>query len=317
VGGGNVNTVRKILNWIVNFVLGGVSFFTAMRFWILDLNTIDYITGVCLMIIAIIGAGKFLVGWKIPFIDNFPLITKAFNSFRTRPERYMKMVEKGDFSIVFLFLNFIEGIVKTMKNIGKIIIGFLTFIFKLNPKTSWANAAVIGLYYAIIRELFARYGLLSVTVEILLKQDGEFYKWFGLYTVGLIVALLGVNSIGWEDLTKWTSRVNFKKLIKLRDELIKLDVKLNTEIVKNSLNKAYTLLALVKMFIREEEHTKIKNLLDDINYKLTMYEAEETLKEEENRRERLRLAEQRRQQLGTQEHHEQNLEQDGKYRINR
>jgi len=312
-----VTFIKKIINLVVNFVLGGVSFFTAIRFWLLDLNTIDYITGVCLMIIAIIGAGKFLVGWKIPFIDNFPFITKAFNSVRTRPERYMKMVEKGDFSIIYLFIQFIERIVKTMRNIIKIIIGWLTFVFKLNPKTSGANAAVIGLYYAIVRELFTRYGLMNATVEILLKQDGEFYKWLGLYTVGLIVALLGVNSIGWEDIQKWTSRVNFRKLTKLRDDLIKLDVKLNTDIVEMSLNKAYTLLALVKLFIREEEYVKIKNLLDDMEYKLAMYEADETLKAEEARQKRLKEAEQRRQQLGNQERQEQPSEQDSKYRINR
>lgn len=312
-----MNLIKKKLNYAANSILTGVSFFTAIRFWFLDLNTIDYITGTCIMIIAIVGAGKMVLGWKIPLIDNFPIIKKIFNSIRTRPERYMKMIETEDVTIIFLFIQFIERIVKTMKNIGKSIIQVLALVFKLNPKTSGANAAVLGLYYAIMRELFIRYHLMDFTWELLTNQNDEFYKWLILYTVGLIVALLGVNSIGWEDFNKWTARINLNKLNKIRNQLIKLDVTLDTEIVERALNKAYLLLKIVKVFIREEEYNKIKLYLDDVDYNLRMFEAKRTLEDEERRQENLRLAQQHKQQLGQKERQEQPTLQDNNYRINR
>lgn len=113
--------MKKLLSLLYNFLIGGLSIVTALRYWLLNLHGLDLITSVLLLLIAFAGFGKIYLGWEFPILNNFPRLKKILKIIpKSRPERYFNLAENDDFSLIQKLKKIkIERTKKRMKKIGQ------------------------------------------------------------------------------------------------------------------------------------------------------------------------------------------------------
>lgn len=202
----------------------------------------------------------------------------------------IKILNIGDNSEIMVesLFNFTEKIRREgkqdMKKVWSMIGRFLTLL-RANKFTSAGNIAVTGFYYVLVNDLIAVYDFKLV------HQPKAFYIRLLIYTLGLILALIGVNGYGPESINKFFSRINQNELNKVMDSLIGLSVASNVELVKEKLKRAYELLDRVGSYILEKQYTVIKQNLDKIQKEVDRYEAQKLLEAKRKEQELLRLAE--------------------------
>lgn len=172
-----------------------------------------------------------------------------------------------------------------MKTLKRAFIAFGRLL-RANKITLLGDGSLIGIYYVLLEDLFNTYGFTFV------DQPKEFYLTFALYTIGFIILTIAVNGRGLEKVEEFFSRINFRALSGIVDELIGLSIAVNADLVKSKLEKAYTLLDKVQPYIQEKQYDAIKQSLDNVNEELKRYEAKLELEREKKRQELLRIAQQ-------------------------
>lgn len=201
--------------------------------------------------------------------------------------KILSVSDKAEITVESLFeLNekFKEG-KKDMKNLKNAFIAFGRLL-RANKITLLGDGSLIGIYYVLLEDLFNTYGFTFV------DQPKEFYLTFALYTIGFIILTIAVNGRGLEKVEEFFSRINFRALSGIVDELIGLSIAVNADLVKSKLEKAYTLLDKVQPYIQEKQYDAIKQSLDNVNEELKRYEAKLELEREKKRQELLRIAQQ-------------------------
>lgn len=172
-----------------------------------------------------------------------------------------------------------------MKTLKRAFIAFGK-ILRANKFTLLGDGALLWVYYILLEDLFTTYGFSFA------NQPKSFYITFVVYTIGLIIALIGMNGKGLERVEQFLSRVNWGKLNGIVDELVGLSIETNAAFVEKQLIKAYDLLEKVQPFIQERQYEAIKKSLDNINNELKRYNALKILEKKRQEEELLQLAKQ-------------------------
>lgn len=155
-------------------------------------------------------------------------------------------------------------------------------IITLVVKNIWANkvtsggvAFIIYFYYILVEELFNTNHIVNFIAFT--SQNNAFYKWFIIYTLGLILGLMASNGKGLETFAQWVARINYKSLVKkvvFLEGVTTIEI-VNTTRIEKIINIATKLLRFsIKVgAINEKEYKEFYYIIDSAQKFIDEYNA--------------------------------------------